>query len=75
MLLYLKGLIHEYNWVQLATALKYNAVQLYLLVDMVDKIDDVERLSKLDNGDSELWGLNENNGHIYNYILESDTWL
>ena len=50
----MKGLIHEYNWAQLATALKYNAVQLYLLVDMVDKIDDVERLSKLDNGDSEL---------------------
>ena len=39
MILYLKGLIHEYNWVKLATALKYNAVQLYLLVDMVDKID------------------------------------
>ena len=34
--------------------LKYNAVQLYLLVDMVDKIDDVARLSMLDNGDSEL---------------------
>ena len=38
----------------LAAALKYNAMQLYLLVDMVDKIDDVARLSMLDNGDSEL---------------------